>query len=1133
MDTNHTYRLTDFLAELTEIPSSDVLVHADSQHTFDIQVSEETVFETAKFVVEIDPNIQKIIQQATENKRISDTQTTCISIGTTTWEYKNKIVKSPLILIPCTFKINKIDRKIAFEIDNELAFLNPFLVHTWKQLFDIQLDWNAELNWLENKINIEHQIAQFNLFQFENELYVGNFHHHRFQLVKELENLIQSDETSPLVSQLLGNDIENSLEKIELSNKLLVAADPDQLAVFDAIQQQNVVIQGPPGTGKSHVLTNIIGKSLLAKQHVLLVSEKKTALDVLLKKLSQHDLDSFAYLAHNQSKSSEFVRHLKKSWAKLELDEPVRIIPFQRSEALKSQLQHRLDRLKKTDLIGGVSLSAFNRLKQQNPFENAPFVLVTCSVSAWLEIRETLREIFPTAEQRSALSLVKKGYISSLEMAEKQLQEAQRMIQEIGVSCDFETFEELQLRIKQSARAQLLENEFHQKYAILFSDEKKAKKFEKLRIKWIENQLQLEVLSREKNRWIQEPSAQLIQAWKLELEKRSTWFQRRKFTKSIQKFVREPIQNWNEIIQNWEKFLIVEKEQLDLRKQCLQLGIENPETQLEGIAYLIKQLSQFEKTEFSVLLKIAPETRKNWILYESKMKTIYQIVKQYVQINSKKNLGNQLEEILRSSLYFLKSSLFFQRIDEPTMQLIARSETIEEVERIVLKSNWVRFESNFPELAQWKASDWNRKLDEINQEQQSDFHATAQEIKSIASEQFNRYHALLRTPTAQLKEEEKSLKKILKNGKAMLVREFSKQKKHKSIRELMDSDAAIWIRVLCPVWLTTPVQLATLFPMKSNLFDWVLLDEASQIPLANVLGALHRSTRLVVAGDSQQMEPSSFFAASKTSPSVLHQASYYFQTCFLKHHYRSEHPALIQFSNTHFYQSSLHVFPHANPEKKPIEWHFCPTGRFIDNQNQIEAKALVNTLKAQLETLKSHQTIGIVAFSKQQIQCIWNEMDNALKQEFELCMDENRGFIRSLDQVQGDECDVLLISLGYGKNENEAFHMRFGPLNLSTGAKRLNVLLTRAKSKIHFFSSVTGSDFAISTNESINLLRLFFQQLEQQPTAFEQKFPFGLLPHVSQNKLVFSEIELHVDSIETLLTNHTVLQKRGWEIEYW
>jgi superfamily I DNA and/or RNA helicase len=264
---------------------------------------------------------------------------------------------------------------------------------------------------------------------------------------------------------------------------------------------------------------------------------------------------------------------------------------------------------------------------------------------------------------------------------------------------------------------------------------------------------------------------------------------------------------------------------------------------------------------------------------------------------------------------------------------------------------------------------------------------------------------------------------------------------------------------------------------------------------------------------------------------LLHQASYYFERVSLRHHYRSEHPELIRFSNKHFYKDELIVYP--SPDRKQVLFHhYSENGVFEERKNLQEAQAVARYL----ETFRNwdKQSVGIVAFSEEQLKTIWKACSVRVQEQITIKQEENTGFFKALENVQGDEADCLIISLGYARNPEGSFQMRFGPLNQANGHKRLNVLLTRAKQALHFFSSVKAADFELSDNESVNLLRRFLQELEEiQVSQQEFIFPYSLETETIEGaKVHFRNSYSQIPNGQDLVTFHRVMQQRGWELGY-
>ena len=365
----------------------------------------------------------------------------------------------------------------------------------------------------------------------------------------------------------------------------------------------------------------------------------------------------------------------------------------------------------------------------------------------------------------------------------------------------------------------------------------------------------------------------------------------------------------------------------------------------------------------------------------------------------------------------------------------------------------------------------------------------------------------------------------------MLVKEFAKTRHTKSIRELLNSDAKVWIELLIPIWLCTPGQVAKSFPMATSFFELVIFDEASQLPLTHTLGALQRSERALVCGDSKQMAPGSYFSKKSEQMDLLHHASYYWKTATLTHHYRSQHPALIAFSNKHFYQNKLLAYPTALKKEHPIRLHFCPEGVFVQRKNEIEAEKIARAIEKQL--LIASDSIGVVAFSQEQLSCIWEYLSSEAQEKITENLDAGKGFFKTVEQVQGEECEHLFISIAYGKNEAGKFQLRMGPLNRRNGYRRLNVLFTRAQKMIHLFTSVRASDFPITDNESIQLLRLYLQDAAQIKVENVQDFPYALTPSFEKDKQIkFDSIYDTLNQADELLNFHQVMKYRGWLIQY-
>jgi very-short-patch-repair endonuclease len=284
------------------------------------------------------------------------------------------------------------------------------------------------------------------------------------------------------------------------------------------------------------------------------------------------------------------------------------------------------------------------------------------------------------------------------------------------------------------------------------------------------------------------------------------------------------------------------------------------------------------------------------------------------------------------------------------------------------------------------------------------------------------------------------------------------------------------IQGLTPCWMMSPMSVAQFLEPGNLQFDLVLMDEASQIRPEEALGAVARGGQVVVVGDQMQLPPTSFFQRLSTDgasddeeeledvqqESVLEAAAArFYPPRMLKWHYRSEHGSLISFSNYEFYGDELTVFPspfHDHPEYG-IKLHQVD-GVYGAGTNEIEARAVVDEAA---KFMASHpvQSLGIVAVNSKQADlirelidqlCASNPDAEAYRAKWSTNLESL--FVKNLENVQGDERDVIFVSTVYGKDKSGNFYQRFGPINSTYGHRRLNVLFTRAKKKLAIFSSM-------------------------------------------------------------------------------
>jgi very-short-patch-repair endonuclease len=313
---------------------------------------------------------------------------------------------------------------------------------------------------------------------------------------------------------------------------------------------------------------------------------------------------------------------------------------------------------------------------------------------------------------------------------------------------------------------------------------------------------------------------------------------------------------------------------------------------------------------------------------------------------------------------------------------------------------------------------------------------------------------------------------------ALIVNEINKQKRHIPIRQLM-LRAANALVALKPCFIMGPLSVAQYLAPGQLKFDLVVMDEASQLKPEDAIGAIARGGQIVVVGDPKQLPPTTFFqrvsldgeddnagddrAAVEEGESILDVASTLFQPVRrLRWHYRSRHHSLIAFSNSEFYQRNLVIFPSAYHDDPSlgVKHRFVADGVFENGRNPREAAIVV---EAVLEHMRQHgdESLGVVTLNFEQRELVEELLDRELRNDPTAIAYQERMkggqetlFVKNLENVQGDERDVIFISTTYGSDARGNQFQRFGPINGPSGHRRLNVLFTRAKKRTVVFSSL-------------------------------------------------------------------------------
>lgn len=331
-----------------------------------------------------------------------------------------------------------------------------------------------------------------------------------------------------------------------------------------------------------------------------------------------------------------------------------------------------------------------------------------------------------------------------------------------------------------------------------------------------------------------------------------------------------------------------------------------------------------------------------------------------------------------------------------------------------------------------------------------------------------RHAVTSRRPSVELEHADSAAQVVLK-------REIGKAHHQRPLRELF-ADAGDVVQRLKPCFMMSPRTVAESLALDAIEFDCVVFDEASQIPPAKAASALVRADQVVVAGDGNQLPPTSFFetdladdAGGRTDlESVLDEAAAVLPEQYLTWHYRSADPSLVAFSNDRYYDGRLRTFPAPAPGDPTtgLEFEYVPDGvydRGDTRRNEREAERVVDVVAAHAAE-RPEESLGVVAFSRAQERAIRDALADRRREHPELDAFVDRDdvqegfFVKSLEVVQGDERDRIVFSVGYGPDANGEVTANFGPLNDAGGHRRLNVAVTRARRQVTVVSSLRPED---------------------------------------------------------------------------
>lgn len=641
------------------------------------------------------------------------------------------------------------------------------------------------------------------------------------------------------------------------------------------------------------------------------------------------------------------------------------------------------------------------------------------------------------------------------------------------------------------------------------------------------------------------------------------WLQSRKIKKQISLFRNTPINNDSEVEQLFshnnqlqEVQRLLQQSRFASVQQALKNLFKDEQTDLADIgnkAAMVQQISNLTNSwERNALGK--------WVLvWQEKNLQYYDEIKQKNQsaISDFIQLATTFNQQAKS--YETLTGIDFQQKEN------WNSETINQLQNIQIHLPHLKNWMNYVQLRkqgetlhlQWLINAYESKL--CNAETLTDyFHFTVH--ASIAQRVISQHEALSLFNAGLFESKIEQYKKIAKDFQYLTIQELrvklaaqlpnttaeamqsseigilqraiKNRGRGLSIRKLFDQIPNLLPRI-APCMLMSPISVAQYFDVSTKHFDILIFDEASQLPTCEAVSALARAKQSVIVGDPKQMPPTSFFSTIKLDEenmdvedleSILDDClSLSVPSKYLLRHYRSKHESLIAFSNVNYYENKLLTFPSSDDLNRKVKYHhikgFYDKGK--TRTNKFEADEIVQYIKAHYNNPQKRKlSVGVVTFSQTQQNLIEDKLQKLFMSDLKLEEFANESneplFVKNLENVQGDERDIILFSVCYAPDEEGKMSMNFGPLNRDGGWRRLNVAVTRARYEMHIFATLQADqiDLSRTSAEGVAGLKAFLQ--------FAEKGHLSVRPEDVQEALNKQHLSAYIGK---------KLQEKGFEVK--
>lgn len=1078
---------------------------------------------------------------------------------------------APFMVLPIKITKNKNKSGYTINYDYEDAMINQTFFEYYQEqnpdldysnLFEIKDERYQDICHTFKVMNNAEIILDSDMFIIAN----LTFSHYIMWL--DMKKRKEELKKNKIVSSIINNrnmlndfslDANLSIDELENYNNFAAPLpyDSTQLkAILDCGNGKSFILDGPPGTGKSQTIVNMIVNSFYKGKTVLFVAEKKAALDVVYDRLKKLKLDRFALELHsNKANKSDFFAKLKSS---MEIGKTVDPTEFEDSanelEIKKLDLKNQMNKIHNKryfmSLYDAILESEYN---SASPLDLDMNYLINYDEKKDKEIKELLANYKVLAKEIPSFSEsllkyigitslnyfdsknVKNEFIKFQEEYDDLIYSIERLFNRVGISAELNQdiilnlLGAISLSINKNIYRDTINKFFNEinldDINILFEKSNKLLELKKNNpnLKFndslnIESETRINELENAKGFF---KKISLKSKCKKELKSISN-SKLNKDLISYYKLINEYQNNYNYINNNSN--LIDELIGFRLINKIDE--IDSIKEQFDNTVELIDYIKELDKLGIEDTLSIFTN------LNENKDSDIIDSINEINESSDKfvvneKNLSDKYKikyELMNMDIYNRFISFMCNDLDVSLLLIIAKineiSEKLDSFGLKIINDSIINNRININDVE----AIYNKSLadgyiriyfmdDDINYFNPDIFDSEIQKYRKLIND-YNNY--AIEEVSAKISEKliHDQIKYMDSSPIGRLKKSIQSQGRGTTIRETLREFDDV-IKSYFPVFLMSPLSVAQYLAIDDEFkkgvskFDIVIFDEASQIPTHEAIGSIARGNSLIVAGDPNQMPPSSYFQTDITISDddvEFIDADSLLNECLaidlprhrLKFHYRSHHESLIKFSNDNFYESSLYTFPSVDSKDFKVHFEYVKPKEEKKNSNisKDETDAIINKIEEIYSNPLNHgKSLGIIVFNITQEETLENRLQSYLlsnpKIREELAYSEEKTgepyFVKSLENVQGDERDIILISIGFRKNALGRPYIN-GPLVRANGEKRLNVAVSRSKEEMYIVSTIRFSDFESDeriTSLGAKLLKKFLGYAEFN--SFEAK----------------------------------------------